>query len=79
MGLQIQTRQHLLETFEVDQMKDIEIVTEQLEIWCQRIVRKQPDIEKLSDVMFEELDTIESCLELIEDVFNLERKDKYTR
>jgi hypothetical protein len=60
-------------------MKDIEIVTGQLEIWCQRIVRKQPDIEKLSDVMFEELDTIESCLELIEDVFNLERKDKYTR
>jgi hypothetical protein len=60
-------------------MKDIEIVTEQLEGWCQRIVRKQPDIEKLSDVMFEELDTIESCLELIEDVFNLERKVKHTR
>jgi hypothetical protein len=60
-------------------MKKIEIVTQQLEAWCHSIVRKQPDIEKMSEVRFEELDTIESCLELIEDVFNLESKEKYTR
>lgn len=60
-------------------MKKIEIVTQQLEAWRDHIVRKHPDINKYSEVMFEELDTIESCLELIEDVFNLESKEKYTR
>mgnify|MGYP000043811633 CR=1 FL=1 len=60
-------------------MKKIEEVTGCIQRWCSDITRKQPDIEKMSNEMYEELAAYESCLDVIETAYNLEATDKVTQ
>ncbi len=60
-------------------MKKIEIVTSCIQRWCEDITRAQPDIEKMSSEMYEELAAYEACLDVIEVAFNLDATDKVTQ